>query len=142
MDKFNFRVTSKAAEYLREHVLRTKTGELFVLTIAPLSRQQKTLSVGDRDKKLSQQQLEAMAKEFQTSLSSPVTFEWVIGGMLKSRLPGEEFVTIDGIECFFPDEVKSVLNGRVLRLKRKKLVFDPDLDPPPSLFLRHPDNGQ
>jgi hypothetical protein len=135
MEKFDFRIANDAAEYLRNVLLRTATGESLVLAIAPLSSQHSTLKFRQSDRNLSDKELAECARAFLSSLSSPVKFHWVVGGMHKSRLSGEKTSFIDGIECFLPDEVRSVVNGRVLRLRNGELVFEPELDLPPSLSL-------
>ena len=134
MDKWDFRIAADAAEYLRKYLLRSDTGESLVLTIAPMSSQ-KEIS-GGVDPKISAQELAALAKKYLESLPSPIELEWIVGGMQRSRLPAVEISLIDGIECFFPDEVRSVVNGRVLRLRLGQLVFDPELDPPLSVQTR------
>jgi hypothetical protein len=128
MDELDFRIAPDAAEYLRKYLLRSDTGESLVLTIAPMSSQKEIL--GGVDPKISHQELAALAKEYLQSLPSPIKLEWIVGGMQRSRLPVVQISLIDGIECFFPDEVRSAVNGRVLRLKLGQLVFDPELDPP------------
>src|SRR5262245_18848256 len=104
------------------------------MTIVPMTPAKIMSSV---DPKLSYHELTAMAKKHFKSLSSPtepsspIELEWVVGGMQRSNLPpGGKIVPIDGIECFLPDEMRSVINGRVLQLKLGQPVFDPELDPP------------
>jgi hypothetical protein len=135
MKKFDFRIANDAAEYLRNVLLRTATGESLVLAIAPVSSQKSTLKFRESDLNLSDKELAERARSFLSSLSSPVKFHWVVGGVHKSRLSGEETSFVNGIECFLPDEIRPVVNGRVLRLQNGELVFEPELDPPPSLSL-------
>jgi hypothetical protein len=139
MKQFNFRIAADAAEYLQKHLLRTATGDLLVLTIAPLSSQQKAIRLNSGDPEVSKEELTKAAKEYLTSLSSPVALDWVLGGVHRSRVPQKQLLLIDGIECFFPKEIRSVVNDRVLLLRNGELVFDPDLDPPPRLSLSKPD---
>jgi len=143
VNKLDFRIAGDAAEYLRKYLLRSDTGESLVLMIVPMTPAKMLASV---DPKLSYHELAAMAKEHFESLSSPselsspIELEWVVGAMQRSNLPGAaETVLIDGIECFFPDEVRSVLKGRVLQLRLGQLVFDPALDPPPSIQTQQRD---
>jgi hypothetical protein len=136
MSKFDFRIAAEAVEYLKKNLLVTDMGESLVLTVAPHSSRQKFLSSPGNGPDFSDEKVGALAKDFIKSLSSPVGFDWVVGGMRKSRLPEQELLPIDGIECFFPDDVRSVINGRVLRLRDGELVFDPELKAPPSLPLR------
>ena len=135
MEKFDFRISDDAAEYLRNVLLRTETGESLVLAIAPLSSQRSILKLSESDLDLPDKELAERARASLTPMSSPAKFEWVVGGVYKSRLSGEKTSFIDGIECFLPDEVRSVINGRVLRLRNGELVFEPELDLPPSLSL-------
>jgi hypothetical protein len=128
MDKLDFRISEDAAEYISKYLLRTDSGESPVLTIVATTRSKKS---DDIDRRLSDHELAALAKEYIKSLPSPIEFEWIVGGMQRSSLPPTaETVLIDGIECFFPDEMRSVINGHVLRLRLGQLVFDPELDPP------------
>jgi hypothetical protein len=135
MERFDFHIADDAGEYLRNVLLRTATGEPLVLVIAPLSSQRSMLRLRESDRNLSDKELAKRARAFLSSLPSPVNFQWVVGGMHKNRLSGEKTSFVDGIECFLPDEVRSVVNGRVLRLRNGELVFEPELDPPPSVSL-------
>lgn len=135
MESFDFRITTEAVEFLRKYLLRADSGEELVLTVAPLSTHRDTLGHDDSDPESSYRKLAERAKDYLESLSSPIAFQWVVGGMRKSRLPKEQVLLIDGIQCFFPDEVKVKIGGRVLRLRDGNLVFDPELDPPPNQLL-------
>jgi hypothetical protein len=139
MDKLDFRIAAEAVDFLRRFLSYAGTGEALVLTISPQLGQGKTLNVARNDAKFSDDELAVLATDFLASLPSTVQLHWTIGAMRKSRLPGQEFVLIDGIECFIPDELKSVVDGRVLRLRNGELVFDPELDPPSGLLLSRPE---
>ena len=136
MNKLDFQIAADATEYLRKYLLPSDTGESLVLTIVPMTPAKILARI---DPKLSYNELVAMAKEHfeslssSTELSSPIELEWVVGGMQRSNLPpAAEIVLIDGIKCFLPDEVRALVNGRVLRLRLGQLAFDPELDPPRS----------
>lgn len=129
MSEFAFQITAEAVQYLREHVLST-SGRPLVLTIVPMVSQGEVLERDVGEMNLSQQELDAMATTFADSLSSPTEYRWVVGAVYKDRLPDGNFQLIDGIECFLPEEVRSVVNGRVLGLEKGELQFSPQLEPP------------
>jgi hypothetical protein len=133
MGSLDFRIAADAVEYLRNVLLRTGDGELLVLTVAPTVAHESSPNFDGNVSDISEQALAALARRYLESLPRPVPLRWTVGGMRKSRLSGEKIVVIDGIECFFPDEVLAVIRGRILRLRRNELIFDPELDPPPSL---------
>ena len=129
MSTFTFQITAAAVVHIREHLLQTNTGDQIVLAIAPVS-QGGVLNRDPTDLKFSERELITMASEFAKSVDLPFEFQWAVGGMLKNRLPDGDFQVIDGIECFLPEEVKTVVNGRVLSLEKGELRFDPPLEPP------------
>src|SRR5258706_3155659 len=113
MGKLDFQISEDAAEYIRKYLLRTDSGESLVLVIVAMTPSKKSDNI---DRRLSDHELAALAEEYIKSLPSPIEFEWVVGGMQRSNLPpAAETVLINGIECFFPDEVRPVINGRWLR---------------------------
>jgi hypothetical protein len=135
MDKLDFQISAEAVQYLRRYLLRGDGSEPVVLTIAPTTRAQ--LMEFDPEKiELSQQELEKLAKEHLDSLPSPLELHWSVGASRKSRLPKEDMLMINGIECFLPSDVRSVIKGRVLRVENGELVFDPRLEPPAKLYHR------
>jgi hypothetical protein len=129
MSKFTFQITAEAVDYIRKYLLQTSAGDQIVLVIAPVSHGG-VLNIDPNDLNFSKRELIAMATEFAKSLPLPIEFRWVVSGMHKNRLPDGDFRVVDGIECFLPEEVRSVVNGRVLRLESGELRFDPQLEPP------------
>ena len=130
MSKFTFQITAGAVEYLRKNLLRTSSGDPLVLAIVPEVSQEGALNLDANEVNFSDRELVAMATDFMNSLSSPIELHWVVGGVHKSRLPEGNFRLVDGIECFLPEEVRCVVNGRVLSLQNGELRFDPQLEPP------------
>jgi hypothetical protein len=128
----DFRIAADAANFLREHLLRSDSGEQLVLTIAPMSTHKDSSQLPDDNADKSYRELAESGAKYLRSLASPLPFNWVIGGAQRRRLSGEELLLIDGIECFFADEVKAIVSGRILRLRNGELVFDPALEPPLS----------
>lgn len=134
MDKLDFQISAEAVQYLRSHLLLGDGGEPVVLTIAPTTCPQ-IMDFDPKEIETSEQELGALANKHLDSLPSPVELQWSIGATRKSRLPKQDMFVIDGIECFLPQDVQSVIKGRVLRVENGRLVFDPRLDPPAKLYL-------
>ena len=128
VNNLDFRITPEAVAYIRGTLLHDKTGEAMVFAIAPMGPAQ-TLDISlDQIKSLSSEDLYRLATEQVSAIPKPVMFEWVVGGTRRDRLPPEDLRIIDGIECFVPDEVRAVVNGRVLRLEEGELRFLPPLE--------------
>ena len=132
LDKPDFQISAEAVQFIRRFLLRRDGGEPVVLTIASMTRSQ--LMEVDPEIKLSEQELTRLARKQLDSLPSPLELHWSVGATRKSRLPKEHMFVIDGIECFLPPDVRTVVEGRILRVENGELVFDPQLEPPPKFF--------
>lgn len=139
MDNFHFRISSEAVEYLKNNVLLRVGSEAVVLTIAPTSNAER-LDLDPDKLKLSEEEIAALARAYLHSHSSSGELQWTLGATRKSRLPKKDMFVIDGIECFLPKEVRSAINGRVLRFENGDLVFDPKLDRPSELYRSSSDS--
>lgn len=133
MKKLDFRIADDAAEYLRNVLLRSPDGDSLVLAVAPVSSQYGLVKLADADPRMSDAELAKVAREFLSSVSAPVKFQWMVGAIRKSRVPAGDVAVIDGIECFLPSEMRRLLNGRTLRIRNGELVFEPELQQPPDL---------
>ena len=135
MSEFAFQISAAAVKYLQEILLATLPGEEpLVLCVSPYAAQGRTLDLDPVElTNLSHEELTKMGLNFANSLSTPIEMCWEVGGMRRSRLPAADFRLIDGIECFLPEEIRPVLNGRTLQFENGELRFEPELVPPAPL---------
>ena len=105
----------------------------FVLTMMPATEAVHWPLAG---KSLDQVIAEAAKAAIETDLSA-AELAWEIGVSRRDRFPPGDLIECDGILCFFPRELRQILNGRSLVVVDNRLRIQPDPGAP-SAWARGP----
>lgn len=126
IDGLALSLSPDAVEFIRH--LAGGSLEDYVLTIAPHTEREVLNVAGDDLAEAVQEVLERLPLD-RSALRS-MKLVWVLGVSRRSRFPADDVHLIDGVYCFVPHEMRSVVAGRRLVLVEGELRLSPEPDPP------------
>ena len=130
MESTRFTVTPEAARFIDRVLLVNRSNKDYVVAIAP---QTDAMMLDLKDGVFTKTDVEKLKKAQTDSLSvdpRKMKFRWVVGVSLRSRFPTEDIFVYDGVSCFVPKEMRSILDGRTLTLNEGELRIEPEPLPP------------
>lgn len=131
MTSFRFSVTPEAARYFDRIVqmLAKDSPGIYVVTISPHTEPNMVDLVDGSLAKTVDDMLKKVHADPRIVDPSTMKFQWGVGIGLGTRFPPEDIIVCNGVPCFIPREIMSVLDGRSLALVDNELRIDPT---PPS----------
>ena len=121
MDPLHFSISTDAAHFFREFIKAAESEEDLVMTIAP----ETGAIVLELEKEALDQAIAEIASEARENGLKKLKFRWTV--------PPEDIHIFDGVPCFVPREMRSVLTGRTLILAGGELRIVPEPPPPHGL---------
>ena len=82
----------------------------------------------DWDKRPFQEIIDA-GRKLVESLPSRISIRYVIGTKELSRFPHEDVHVVDGVKCYLPKDMLTIIGKRTIVLDDHELRFEPRLEP-------------